>query len=567
MQLLEVFLLPPLSIARLGGSDYPLENFSWSEDNSFHGGKKTVIVPDITLRKRDDFSLESYLPSSLTFRDKGKLRPTCPFVEVWVKLQLNSGEIVERPLNFATMKKLGIKLENIKYQIKAANCKISRRTLDPACSFKAYLEKSAIDFGHYELKAFSPVRPGDEPLVFKDKAISLGHIEIYRPADEIENGIDLSICRLRFIPAKGEVYGPPNAKYGQDVQTKKIYELVSEKNRILNQNASYMSYDADFDKYDNPDPFDTYEGAALDHYAKDPKDNLAWGVVDDTCDAIIEVQLNLGGEIFLGMTRVISGPPDYAPDRRPFISVADELADRDLDFVDVNKLSSDAALEEVLDIFQRAFETASLVNLDLIRTRAIQDNFGLWQENSLNSAFVPSRRERRETVNYSVLNEKKICSVNVDNLGNKLPSVGAESMSKKDIPYSDKSKDLISWSNDDSIESHDLFHCHLPYTSLVQLIHARLTDKVSLKSFLLTQKEHLFRMLRPPFGKFTELPENLDPTPNNRFRDIRNKRDVLHDMRMPPFMRDTGRVPLSLNRRQYQLVIDLLESLENENEK
>jgi hypothetical protein len=39
------------------------------------------------------------------------------------------------------------------------------------------------------------------------------------------------------------------------------------------------------------------------------------------------------------------------------------------------------------------------------------------------------------------------------------------------------------------------------------------------------------------------------------------QRDLQHDMRMPPFMRDAYWVPLSLTRRQYRMVIDFLDLL------
>ena len=51
------------------------------------------------------------------------------------------------------------------------------------------------------------------------------------------------------------------------------------------------------------------------------------------------------------------------------------------------------------------------------------------------------------------------------------------------------------------------------------------------------------------------------PEPDPHFRDPRVQRDLQHDMRMPPFMRDAYWVPLSLTRRQYHLVIGFLDLL------
>src|SRR5205823_3704412 len=80
----------------------------------------------------------------------------------------------------------------------------------------------------------------------------------------------------------------------------------------------------------------------------------------------------LGEERFVAHARVLSFNPDYAPDRRTFYSVADDLADRDLAPAawDCDK----ATLEEVGDLFQRVFETMSLMNVDAVRFHGIDAN-------------------------------------------------------------------------------------------------------------------------------------------------------------------------------------------------
>ena len=73
----------------------------------------------------------------------------------------------------------------------------------------------------------------------------------------------------------------------------------------------------------DPAPSDSYDGANVG-------DNRSWGVVDDSCDGVIEGQLVVDGRRFVATARVISSCPDFAPDRRPFYSIADDLEDRDL---------------------------------------------------------------------------------------------------------------------------------------------------------------------------------------------------------------------------------------------
>ena len=101
----------------------------------------------------------------------------------------------------------------------------------------------------------------------------------------------------------------------------------------------------------HPEPSDTYDGA-------DTGSGRSWGVVDDTCDGIIEAQVVIDGVRKVARARIVTGPPDFAPDRRPFVSLADDLADRELALPDVD---APVTLAEIADLFRRVFETVSLV--------------------------------------------------------------------------------------------------------------------------------------------------------------------------------------------------------------
>jgi hypothetical protein len=60
-------------------------------------------------------------------------------------------------------------------------------------------------------------------------------------------------------------------------------------------------------------------------------------------------------------------------------------------------------------------------------------------------------------------------------------------------------------------------------------------------------------MIRPAYGAFDQLSPTVaaDRHPDPGFRDPRITRDQMHDMRMPPYMRDETASALSLTRRQY----------------
>lgn len=100
----------------------------------------------------------------------------------------------------------------------------------------------------------------------------------------------------------------------------------------------------------------------------------SWGVVDDTCDGIVRVAIEMGSLRFSAMARVSAGPPDFAPDRRPFASLADDLADRELPALTDAEIADPITVTEVADLLRRVFETVSLTNLDALRTTMLRQN-------------------------------------------------------------------------------------------------------------------------------------------------------------------------------------------------
>ena len=108
--------------------------------------------------------------------------------------------------------------------------------------------------------------------------------------------------------------------------------------------------------------------------------------------------------------------------------------------------------------------------------------------------------------------------------------------------------------------NHDVAHDHVPYTRAAQFIHGPLTDVDTLIDRLRSKKEYLRGLIRPPFGRYSELQQNPDPDrPAANFRDPRVPRDNLQDMRMPPYMRDSDEAPLSLTWRQYQELMSFID--------
>jgi len=505
----KLFFTPPMAIARVGGSSIPLESYTWREDPSCYGAGKTVVEPCTSLEVQADGSVIPYLPSFIRFKDGDRIRPVAPFLELWSSLESEDGSKQDVPLNLAVLERIGATVESVSYQVHAANLKAAYRTGDPACGFEAWQHIAGGDFTPVQLRAVSPKAQGSVPLVSDENPIHLGTFRPIKPIPRCEMGVDLSTIRCRFIPARGEVYGPPTTKSAPAPYTRRIHEVVRDENRILNPQSSWLEYDGDWTRYRNPIPAETYDGSAINN-------NVSWGVVDDSCELVIEAFLAVREQRFRAVARVFSAPPDFAPDRRPFVSLADELTDRECDLPPVTPETETCSLAEVADLFQRVFETASLLNVDVVRLHAID----------LNSDEGIERRTKG------------------------FPLTDARTMTRFDKPFADKTAEM---------DTTPVIRDRVPYSSIASAVHAPLADTEIIADFLRTHGERLKQILRPPYAAFEELHARPRASSPSRHRDPRVARDRMFDMRMPPYMRDSDGTALSLTRRQYFEVMALMD--------
>lgn len=532
-----VFFLPPLAIARIGGSDTPLDSFVWNSDPTIHGAHRTVIRPAVSLEVLTDGSLRPYLPGAIQFRDRGLLRPVAPFFELWVKLPDGNSE----PLTSTFLAQQDASLDSVEYTITVANRKAQRRTGSAACAYIAQAVASANDYERKPLLAFSPHNSGEEPLVFQDHPIPLGHFQVIKPIPRVALNVRLDVLRVRFTPARGEVYGPPIAVAGPASPLPpglalpgvtlggRLHEIVPEANRFLNPYTPWSRYIMN-ERGDDPQPSDSYDGTNVGL-------NRSWGVVDDTCDGIIEAQVVIKGRRYVATTRIFSSCPDYAPDRRPFYSVADDLADRDLPPLEITPATISDTQREIADLFVRAFETASLFNLDAMRERAVVENAGEAGANQ----NLPHTDDRSMTAADRGIDESEA--------GFKTP------------PYADLTADLFPHPPQEKV---DVPGFQLPYSAAAQFKHAALCDIETLLDVLMARGDRVKHLVRPPFGRFRELSKHPGEHPNPKFRDPRVKREQYHDMRMPPYMRDSDLLPLSITHRQYEALIRLIDDLQQQ---
>jgi hypothetical protein len=282
---------------------------------------------------------------------------------------------------------------------------------------------------------------------------------------------------------------------------------------------------------------DTRRAAARNRSARKPHPQSEYTVVQarDGHDGVIEASVVIGNIRYTAVARVLSSCPDYAPDRRPFFSMADDLADRDLPAIDINADPPPEAAYEVADLFERAFETASLFNLDAMRTRAVLENIA-------NKPF-PGNKGLPEMDHRSMTAKDR--GLKDDEIGHKVP------------PYANTTADLFPYPPKPN--SGPGFR--LPYSAVAQFAHAKLCDVETMIDFLSTNSSRVKKLVRPPFARFPKLAQKPKDKSTGGYRDPRITRDQFHDMRMPPYMRDSDQNPLSISHRQYDELMQLVEYL------
>src|SRR5262249_44735633 len=147
----------------------------------------------------------------------------------------------------------------------------------------------------------TPLVPHD-----RDKYVPLGSVRLTRPNKAHPE------FRLRFTPGTGRFFGPANVRdRWRGVQ-------LPSSDLFLNPESSWCRW-----KRQPDDP----RGWRPGQYAQDADSNVSYGLVDDVCDGIITCAVDgldqrSDLEIVPAHARIVVGPPDYAPDRRPIVSLA-----------------------------------------------------------------------------------------------------------------------------------------------------------------------------------------------------------------------------------------------------
>lgn len=382
--LTDLWLEPPLAIARVGSSNRPCPNYFWSANDVYPSGTgKTTIEAEESLEIGPDGRVKA-CREPLQFKDDKKgMRPVCPFFELHGRWEV-AGRAGSGPITRDILDELEIDQRSVTWTVRVANLKPFFYTRERADRIAAEVTIASSETGPHWLSGESPdwSTPRLVPL---GERLPLGMVQVTAMT------ADFPQSRLRFTPPKGLVYGPRDfneriaalvaAHPGSMWKPPNGVPLLSldAEQLILDPEAAWPRF---VDKSDN---FATNPAAIFAHDdSKRSEDKFpSLGLVDDISDGIITCRCGT----HTASARVVVAPPRYAIDRRPFLSIADGLTNR----VRPNDVSDPAFVAEretsaeIADFFERVLETVDLINVDRLFGRASDLN----RNHAANSGLHP----------------------------------------------------------------------------------------------------------------------------------------------------------------------------------
>jgi hypothetical protein len=354
-QLVELRILPPFAISRLGSSPDPMDNYDLIIKDPI-GTRQ--IEPAETLvinRETGEISLKRP-PFEVRFRDgEGRIRPIAPFLEVWAR-RAGDAELV--PLTTEVLAGAGLTLEAVKWSVHVANIKAYRRTGDNNDRIEARTGAFSDHAGHALV--------GYCNNFLDDKSIPLGSVQYIKPSAEFPE------IRLRFTPAAGNVYGPPPEPGTADPN---IADAVYDPEK--GKWKGYFDPSSPDDPKKEPirvrkatNPMAIYAGKSEGDY------QISYGYLDDECDGIVEVELVVSGARLNAHARIAAGPPTFAPDSLPVRTVGDEM-EQAMYGPDLDGPVTAQEIADVRDIVRRALETVRLMNTSQMNKPSKQRGVGM----------------------------------------------------------------------------------------------------------------------------------------------------------------------------------------------
>ena len=291
-----LFCDPPIVIARLGGSTTPLDCCVWEEPPNPRADGATVLVTDWSLNVLPDGSIEPHKPDSIRFRDGPLIRPVCPFIEIWARLGEPGSDPStwrDAPLTPALLAAAGTDASALRFTVDARNAKAARRRRNPASGLwhlpvrgdprrPAPAGPAAGGQPAGRCAAADPARPVHPDRLGAGPAQPVRSAR--RPHVPGRREINLEVIRIRFTPAAGLFYGPPAAaRPTNESPVPAVREDLAFLNPIWPAGSGSRA------------PAIPRLNRATRSTKPHPGSGISLGVVDDTCEARIDVTLQLPG--------------------------------------------------------------------------------------------------------------------------------------------------------------------------------------------------------------------------------------------------------------------------------
>lgn len=383
MAILELRILPPLAIGRLGAASTPLEAFELQlapeKPLDFRRivPQKTFVVDAVSGE-----ITRAYIPDKIIFKeDDRQIRPVAPFLEVFARLASKPDELV--PLTLALMEQEGVKLVDLKWNVVVSNIKLFRRTTDVNDKIEARID-AIRDHQRRPLL-------GSCPNFLLGRTLPLGFVQFIKPTAAYPE------IRFRFTPAAGRVYGSSRERHLSATQI--VPDPIIDRDDLILYDAKKGRWRG-YKESVGPtltNPAQIYAGYADGNY------QVSWGYLDDECDGYASVTLSLpsGGKL-IAHAHIGAGPPAFAPDTLPVRVVSDEL-EQILLGPTANETS--VPLDEAEELVRRALETVRLMNTAVMNGNTLEG-----RQN------VASTMVRQDTNDFERYYEPIAASSLVDNL-------------------------------------------------------------------------------------------------------------------------------------------------------
>ena len=362
MAILEIRILPPIGIGRLGDATTPMEAYDLVVDPANPLAYRT-IVPETTLTVDPISGIPtSSQPEKVIFKEstsvnshQGAVRPVAPFLEVFAILDSDPDNLV--PLTTDLLAQEGLSVADISWDVEVGNVKLYRRTFDP----NDKIEASILGITTHDEQPLN----GTCPNFRIGKTLNLGKVQFVAP------NLEFPGIRFRYTPGPGKVYGASTTRINETTlqpEPDPIYEQDGDSFLLYKEDGPWTTYsEADSDA-------STISGKLWTNpamiYAGYTNADGAWasrGYVDDECDGHVTVNLNTLGGPLTARAVIGAGPPAYAPDTLPVRVVSDEIEQILLG----PEVPDEVPIDEAEEIIRRALETVRLMNTAVMNGNAV----------------------------------------------------------------------------------------------------------------------------------------------------------------------------------------------------